>query len=314
MDHVTITTCLYDIRKKEGSEYSSINTYLEDSKHMLRVGLPMVIYSDDENIISHVYKTRLEYGMIDKTLIVRLPFEETFFFKDLHMLIQRMTQFMVVNRNYEKDTPLYVLLNNNKFDFLHRTITLNPFETEFFLWMDMGIQHCSHGTDEEWGDVSKKWPSFLYQNASKIHQLRIHTVQKPPDMAWKEYFQVIYHHVGGGVFGGHKQCILEYISLFQEQWRRILYEEGWWQLDEAIMTIIAEIYPDKFRFYYGDYDGIISNFIVSKKSFFLVLQTAQRYLDLNREDLYHQVMDKIDKKCIKQSSYSQTYSIMLKKK
>lgn len=313
MEYVTITTCLYDIRKKESNSLNSLTSYLEYSKKMLSIRLPMVIYSDEEDIISHVYKTRLEYGLIEKTIIIRLPFEETFFYKDLDMLIQRMTEFYIVNRNHDKDTPLYVLLNNNKFDFLHRTMTLNPFQTEFFLWMDMGIQHCTNASWEEWEQIWKRWPLFLCQNEKKIHQLRIHTVQKPPDMSWKEYFHVIYHHVAGGVFGGHKDCLLEYIHLFQTQWHQILYEEEWYQLDEAIMTILAETYPEKFRFYYGDYDGILSNFIVSKKSFYLVLQTAQRFLESGQEDLFQTVMTQIDTQSVQNSPYHGTYLFLHQK-
>lgn len=294
---ITITTCLYDIRKKEHSTCQNITTmenYLELSRHMLSVRLPMVVFTDEEEIVEHVYKTRLEYELLDKTLIVRLPFEQTFFYKDLDTLKQRMEEFHIVNWNQDKDTPLYILLNNNKFDFLKRSMEINPFQTDFFLWMDMGIQHCTKATEKEWLDISETWPPFIEQDRDHIHQLRIHTVTKPNDMSWKDYFRMIYHHVGGGLFGGYKDRLKEYIRLFQDQWHKILYEENWWQLDEAVMTILTETYPEKFRFFYGDYDGMLSNFIHSKKSFGLVLQTAQRHLDARKNDLAEHVLISLD--------------------
>lgn len=294
---LTITTCLYDIRKKEQSTCQNISTlkdYLELSRHMLSVRLPIVVFTDEEEIVEHVYKTRLDYGLMDKTLIVRLPFEQTFFYKDLDTLKQRMKEFHIVNWNEDKDTPLYVLLNNNKFDFLKRSMEINPFQTDFFLWMDMGIQHCTQATEKEWLDISETWPDFIQQDRNHIHQLRIHTVTKPDDMAWKDYFRMIYHHVAGGLFGGHRDRVEEYIRLFQDQWHKILYEENWWQLDEAVMTILTETYPEKFRFFYGDYDGMLSNFIHSKKSFGLVLQTAQRHLDARKNNLAEHVLNSLD--------------------
>lgn len=303
---ITITTCLYDIRKKEHStchNISTMNNYLELSRHMLSVRLPMVVFTDEEEIVDHVYKTRLEYGLLDKTLIISLPFEHTFFYKDLEILKQRMEEFHIINWNQEKDTPLYVLLNNNKFDFLKRSMEINPFQTDFFLWMDMGIQHCTKATEKEWLEISDTWPPFIQQDRDHIHQLRIHTVTKPDDMSWKDYFRMIYHHVGGGLFGGHKDRVEEYIRLFQDQWHKILYEENWWQLDEAVMTILTEIYPEKFRFFYGDYDGMLSNFIHSKKSFGLVLQTAQRHLDARKNDLAEHVLTSLDFKSLVGTEY-----------
>lgn len=309
MTNLTLVTCLYDIRKKEESSCLSIRSlhdYLSLSIPMLSVCLPMVIYTDDEMIVEHVYKTRLDRGLIEKTWIVRLPFEHTFFYKDLDMLKQRMKTFSIHNWNKEKDTPLYVLLNNNKFDFLERTLHDNPFNTDFFLWMDMGIQHCTHATEQEWLDVSQSWSWFISLDKQHIHQLRIHTVLKSPDMSWKDYFQVIYHHVAGGLFGGYKDRLVEYIQLFKQQWETILYQEEWWQLDEAVMTIITETYPEKFRFFYGDYDGLLSNFIHTKKSFPLVFQTAQRYLESENYLLARQVVDSIEMEFLPQE-YFQMY-------
>lgn len=314
MDNLTIITCLYDIRKKEGSTPQSIHTindYLELSKHMLQVHLPMVIFTDEENITRHISKVRTGYGLLDKTVIINLPFEETFFYKDLNVLKERMNQYSIVNWNKEKDTPLYVLLNNNKFDFLQRAMQLNPFHTNFFLWMDMGIQHCTKATKDEWMEVSKSWPSFICQYRDRIHKLRIHTTTKPENMTWKDYFKMIYHHVAGGLFGGHKDCLYEYIQLFKQQWETILYKEKWWQLDEAVMTILTDTYPDKFRFFYGDYDGLISNFIKSKKSFHLVFQTAQRHLDSKKYHLVTHVLDTIDMNDLVGTEYQERYFNMM---
>ena len=308
--NLTITTCLYDIRKKENStcqNVTGLDDYLKLSQHMLSLRLPLVIYTDDDFIMDHVYKTRAEYGLLEKTLIVRLPFEQTFFYKDLDILKQRMQEYTIGNWNKDKDTPLYTLLNNNKFDFLQRTIDANPFGTEFFLWMDMGIQHCTKATKKQWLDVSETWPEFISQDKEHIHQLRIHTVLKAPEMSWKDYFRMIYHHVAGGLFGGYKDRVLEYINLFKSQWHKIIYEEEWWQLDEAVMTIITETYPEKFRFFYGDYDGLIANFIKSKKSFHLIFQTAERYVNAKKYDMAWQVLETVEARGLELESW-ETYS------
>lgn len=287
MSGITIVTCLYDIRKKEGSTAvgnKNLDDYLRLGERMLTgAQLPMVVFTDDARIADHVRRVRQRQPQ--PTEVVWLPFEETLFYADLSVLQRRMGGFTIANWNRDKDTPLYVILNNNKFDFMRRAVAANYFQTGFFMWVDMGVQHCADATDEEWAGVASTWPSILAQYPDRIHQLRVHTVLRPDGVSWKDYFRYIYHHVAGGVFGGRADVVLRYADLFCAQWRRMLDEEGWWQLDEAVMTVVAEENPQMFRFFHGDYDGIIANFATPRKSFFLVRQTMQRHIDANRPDL-----------------------------
>lgn len=286
----TIVTCLYDVRKKEKNPSAgnkSLDEYLRLSERMLSgARLPMVVFTDEPRIADHVRAVRSRLP----TEVVWLPFEETLFYADLALLTRRMGQFTIANRNPDKDTPLYVLLNNNKFDFMRRAIAANFFHTDFFLWVDMGVQHCANATDDEWADVASSWPSVLRRFPDRVHQMRVHTVLRPPNTPWKDYFRHIYHHVAGGVFGGRFDIVFRYADLFWARWRRVLDEEGWWQLDEAVMTMIAEENPQMFRFYHGDYDGIITNFVAPRKSLFLVFQTMRRHLDADRLDLIREAL------------------------
>lgn len=296
-DDITITTCLYDIRAKEGGDKEttrSLSNYIELGNHMLQVRLPMIIYTDSEEVREKVSLKRTEYGLGDKTTIVWLPFEETSFYKDMDMLQERMRTFELNNWNREKDTPLYVTLNNNKFDFLRRTMSSNPYGSSFFFWMDFGIQHCAQASDEDWDEVSEKWADFIRKETDLIHHLRIHTVQKPEDCSFKDYFRMIYHHIAGSFFGGHEKPLREYIELYTEEWENIIYFEEWWQLDEAVMTIVVEKHPERFRLYYGDYDGLITNFMRTTRSWHLVFQTAQRHLDARNYKQSEQVLATMD--------------------
>ena len=305
---VTIATCLYDIRGREKEsglvveeneesrkkQLRKLEEYMELGKSMLSIQLPMVIYTDSEEIEARLKDIRCEYGLEDQTVIVSLPFQDTFFYKDLDVLEERMKEYKIGNMNSTKDTPLYVMLNNNKFDFLERTIASNPFQSDFFVWLDLGVQHCAKATEEEWACVASEWPPLLTQNTTQIHQLCIHTVTKAPSQSWKDYFRVIYHHRGGGLFGGHRDMLLQYSKRFKDLWYKIVEEEKWWQLDEALMTIITEEHPEDFRFFYGDYDGMITNFTESRRSWELVFQTAQRHLDGRKYALSEHVLQSLD--------------------
>lgn len=294
----TLVTCLYDIRAKERQgetpmdDVRTLSNYLELGRHVLTIDLPMVFFTDDDEISSFVLNERRH--LVDKTVVVSVPFEDTIFYKDLDVLKERMNTFHLTNLNEKKDTPFYNILMYNKFDFMDRAIEMNHFQSEYFIWMDFGINHCAKAEEIEYTNISLEWPLVLDAHPHQIHHLRIHTVMKPSDMAWKDYFKTIYHHIAGGLFAGHKTSMKKYIEMFREQFRRIVYDEGWWQLDEAIMTILTETHPTFFRFWYGDYDGIITNFVRSKRSFHLIFQTIQRYLDARDYTRCEEVLSTLD--------------------
>jgi 3-deoxy-D-manno-octulosonate 8-phosphate phosphatase (KDO 8-P phosphatase) len=47
---------------------------------------------------------------------------------------------------------MYIILNNNKFDFIQSAIEVNPYNSSHFIWMDFGINHVALNTEKisEW--------------------------------------------------------------------------------------------------------------------------------------------------------------------
>jgi hypothetical protein len=81
------------------------------------------------------------------------------------------------------------------------------------------------------------------------------------DINNKELHHNIYHFIGGGIFSGNKDYLLNYSQLFKEKYEEILNNE-WWQLDEAIMAIIYFNNSQLFNNYYGDYQNHIQNYLI----------------------------------------------------
>jgi hypothetical protein len=74
--------------------------------------------------------------------------------------------------------------------------------------------------------------------------------------------------------------MLKYIDLFKKKTEQI-YNEGWYQIDEAVMTMVQRDNLDLFDFFYGDYDGIISNYSVPVHSLWLVKENINKCTRLN---------------------------------
>ena len=74
--------------------------------------------------------------------------------------------------------------------------------------------------------------------------------------------------------------MLKYSELFKQKTEEI-YNDNWYQIDEAVMTLVQEDNPDMFDLYYGDYEGIISNYLSPIHNINLILYSSQKYINCN---------------------------------
>jgi hypothetical protein len=279
----TIVTMIYDIRKmenREGDNNRKASGYIELAKNfILKLPYPLVIFIDpDENeIYDSIYTERKAHNLLELTYIYKLDFKETYFYKDLSRLEELQKIFFIRNGRLDHETPLYVILNNNKFCFMEKTIELNPFNSSHFLWLDFGINHVAKDTD-----YIHTWITNI---PDKIKQLCINPYIEKIDP--KIYFENIYHNCAGGLFSGSKENMLKYIELFKQKTEQI-YSEDWYQIDEAVMTMVQRENYELFDFFYGDYEGIITNYLKPLHSWWLINSNIEKCLRMNNTKyLYH---------------------------
>ena len=79
----------------------------------------------------------------------------------------------------------------------------------------------------------------------------------------------------------------KYSELFKNKTEEI-YNDNWYQIDEAVMTMVQRDNPDLFDLYYGDYAGIISNYLSPIHNLDLIFRGSQKLLDYNKtKETYH---------------------------
>lgn len=271
----TIVTMFYKIREKENNNTGStlnhtINRYIELAKQfILKLPYNLIIFTDDKEIADIIYEERKK--LIQKTIIINKPFENTYYYKHLNTLSELQKKFTILNGHIEHETPMYIILNNNKFYFMEDAIKLNPYKSSHFIWMDFAINHVALDLDK-----IHEWINLV---PDKIKQLCINPYIENTDN--KEMFKYIHHHTAGGLFTGSANNLLEYCRLFKEKTEQI-YNEDWYQIDEAVMTMVHRENRNLFEFFYGDYQGIISNYLTPIHNIELILLSAQKYLEHNK--------------------------------
>jgi hypothetical protein len=283
MNEPTIVTMFYDIRSLEnnGGNVKKIDEYLELSKKFI-LTLPFnIIFFIDENkeIFDFIYTFRKNLHLLDKTFIYICDFKTTFYYQYLHKLEELQNIYIITNRSLIKDTPYYVILNNNKFYFIEKACNLNPFNSSHLIWMDFGINHVSKDTNS-----IHKWINKI---PDKIKQMCLNPFIE--NISDKEYFKEIHHNTAGGLFSGSIENMKKYSELFKKKTLQI-YDENWYQLDEAVMTIVHKENPELFDLYYGNYYELISNYLLHLNNIPCVLNICQKYMKYNRLDDAYKIL------------------------
>jgi hypothetical protein len=297
MNYPTIVTMFYDIRKLENIDPNANrqkNKYFDLSKQfILKLPYPLVIFTDADTdtitdsttdstvsneFVDMIHSERGKY--MDRTQIIKLDLKDTYFYKYLDQIGELQNKFNIYNGDLNHETPLYIILNNNKFFFMETAIEKNPFNSSHFIWCDFGINHVALNYEK-----IHEWILFV---PDKIKQLCINPyLENGSD---KEIFHNIYHHMAGGLFSGSSENLLTYATLFKNKVDQI-YNEEWYQIDEAIMTIVQRENPDLFDLFYGDYIGIISNYLEPYNSINLILQGVDKALNHNNNKLAYTMLN-----------------------
>jgi hypothetical protein len=294
----TIITAFYNIRETEQNDSPNnrkIDDYLELSKNfILQLPYPLVIYIDTTTSSDKIYEfIQNNRPYKEKTQIVREPFENTFFYKDIERLRELQQTYPIYNGRLEHETPHYIVLNNNKFWWMEQTINQNPFSSERFMWMDFGINHVARSVE--------KIHTWIHNIPEKIRQMCINPLVESND--YKDVFHNIYHHYAGGLFSGSAEYMQKYIHAFKETNEKI-YNENWYQIDEAIMTIIHNENKEWFDNFYGDYVGIIANYKEPEFSWHLIFGAIKKYMDRNNVSAAQKILDYIEPVITHQSDYN----------
>lgn len=281
MNYPTIVTMFYDIRKNE-KNVKNKNKYIELAQQfILTLCYPIIFFIDDEDteIYEYIYNARKSDELFKFTNIIKYNLKNTYFYKDLSRLEELQRKFCIKNGSLTKDTSMYIILTNNKFFFMEKAIELNPFNSSHFIWMDFGINHVAKNTE-----IIHDW---ILKVPDKIKQLCINPYIESIEP--KIYFENIWHNCAAGLFSGSKENLLKYVALFKQKTEQI-YNEEWYQLEEAVMTIIQRENPDLFDFYYGDYEGIISNYLKPMHSCGLINTNMQKCLTMNNTAFLYKML------------------------
>ena len=249
--NVTIVSAF--IQRTNNSENTDIKTlemYINYGKNLLNINLPKIIFIERE-----IYNNYLKCYENEFTHFILFEKEELY----LNHLKKEITNFNLITNTPTKDTLEYMMIMNNKTEWVKKAIEYDIFKTEQFIWIDFGIYHVVKNEEI----FSRMVYNLKTTNFEKIRiasgwDRTIHLTNI------EEY---IYNNITwyflGGCFGGNKDFLIKFADLVKEELLYTIekYKTLPWEFNIWWLVYLKNI--DLFDCYYADHDVTILNEYVS---------------------------------------------------
>lgn len=236
-NNLTIVTGFLDIKIKRPAKSNTPNQtydYIDKSRGTLQIPQYMVIYCS-EGFINQVSKIREEYGLLDKTKIIKITLENNLYMADKLDKIRKN----VAKNMPPYDIPEYILAVNSRYGYIQNAIENNYFKTDYFAWVDFSASHIVN------------IPPNQKIKCLSHEKVRIGWIARYSN----NEFVYNHHCLGGGIFSGHKEIMKELIKLHHKEFVKLM-EIGYNINDDKLLFIIMEQNPYLFDIYYSDYKNL----------------------------------------------------------
>jgi hypothetical protein len=221
---------------------------------------PLTIVSGYWKVTGKYATTKFE-NWLNNTLTINCPYvffgnEESINIvksirKDLptHYVNMEITEFYsYCFKDTVKPMPPHVpstevnLIWNEKINLVEKAKELDPFGSDFFMWVDAGIYQYR----ERKPDLTKPYP-----NEKKLKLLPTNKfIFSTSDFGNFEEFKVhdnnYYHYISAGCFIMHKSIVNSFAELYRKYMRKYLSQYNWINTEQKILTHIYTEHRDLF--------------------------------------------------------------------
>lgn len=229
----TVVTAYYEFKRKKHPS----DNYYKWMKNFLSIPCYMIIYTGDQESAAKISILRL--GLEDKTRVIILPFEDLY-----------CSQFMNYwKRDYDRDheryhDPSLYIIWNEKTAFIKRAKELDPFNTEFFCWADIGMVR-----NENYLHYINTFPSqkmLSVYDTSKIYLLNLNPYTDDEKNNVKDACEVFRYknNTGAGLIMCHKNMVDKWYDTYYKMLARFMEKNLFAGKDQSLINCICIIYPN----------------------------------------------------------------------
>jgi hypothetical protein len=142
------------------------------------------------------------------------------------------------------------LIWNEKLFLLRETARSNPFNSDWFLWMDAGLFL--------YRDKEPPKETFCVERLKTLPKDRlIFSSSDSPTCEYSSIREGNYYHYVSGIFMIHKDFVEEFVSMYEMYIDKLLSKKDWIYTDQVILTHMYKEHPEMFYWVIHDYAGLV---------------------------------------------------------
>lgn len=224
----TIVTAYYELENKKTSSdeyYKWMANFLTNCQSY------MIIFTDTQ---SYDRILNLRKDFMNNTKIIVCPIDNFYTYKYLEHWKKDILRDHEIPR-VKHSIELYMIWNEKSM-FLKKAIELNPFNTDYFCWSDIGMVR---GDDTI--QYIKEYPVIDDRiDKNKVYLLNIQYIFSHNDI-FSELASERYRYlnaIGGTVFFGHKNVLLLWIAKYYEMLEEFVNKDYFAGKDQSLMACV----------------------------------------------------------------------------
>jgi hypothetical protein len=222
----TIVTAYFQLKIAKASH----DTYVKWMKNMLAIKNPMVIFCDAAS------KPLIESLRSDteNTIIIETTFKDFYTYRYAQAFSQH---YALDTEKHVGHNMLLYMIWSEKSHFLKRAIELNHFNTDYFLWVDIGCfrvpntQYIHWPNPEKVAKLDKSKVLMLSVTPFSAEELECNSLHNLPSFQTK-------NRIGGTMFGGCRDILLKWHAKYYEMLEHFIRINRFIGKDQSIMNSV----------------------------------------------------------------------------
>lgn len=224
----TIVTAYFQLKTSKASH----DTYVKWMQNMLTINNPMVIFCDCQ---SKPFIQSMRNN--ENTVIIETTFKEFYSFKYSRAFAEHYA--MDKEQHVGHNMFLYMIWSE-KSHFLKRAIELNPFNSEYFLWVDIGCFRVPNTQYTHWPNPAK----IATLDKSKVLMLSVNPFTEEELNSFELPSFQHCNRIGGTIFGGYKDALLTWHDKYYEMLEHFISIGRFIGKDQSIMNSVYLLNKD----------------------------------------------------------------------
>ena len=252
---ITYITGFYELSNSS----SNFEKQLENaSKLSLKIPHPMIIFCEPDKY-AKIKEERNKYGYLTHYVVKKR--EDLEYYQHLAQIIDNRKTRPRADPN---NTPEYQLITCSKFTMVRDAINKNIFGSQYYTWIDFGLEETEYSNIEALRGISS---NIISNKRENVRMCFIGYTSKEETLDLEKYYN---QHgrcgITGLFFSGSSNKLLRVMEMCNECFKDTIMK-GYGHADEQIYLQVLFKYileggkiKDLFDFYFGDYQYVLSNY------------------------------------------------------